>query len=173
MVPPTSTIADVPANTTTPPIVYFFQLALNIASAAWSATLVFISSGWSLFKAILTPAASLLSAFSTPLLYILAPVIVLARILLEVLVLAPYYLITGVAREVYPLYVFVGAACLWAAFVGLCARGATHYMQLAIFGSENLVSVREVASGAKPEPRKPKAAKKVSIKEEQVEDVRS
>ena len=169
--PPASTIVEAPVNATTPPIVYFFQLALGILSTAYSATLVFFSSAWSLSKAIFSPIRSLVSAFSTPLLYILAPVIVLGRILLEVLVLAPYSLVTGVAREVYPIYVFVGAACIWAAFIGFCARGVTSYMQLAMFGSENLVSIRTGASPAPHGSPKKKSAKKVTIKEEE-QDVR-
>ncbi|EKM58477.1 uncharacterized protein PHACADRAFT_252826 [Phanerochaete carnosa HHB-10118-sp] len=167
--PPTSTMVDIPANATSqasPPIVYFFRLVLSFASAAYSALLLSFSSAWSLFKTILLPVRSLLTTFSSPLLYILAPVIVLGRILLEVLIFAPYSLMTGAAREVYPIYVFIGATCIWAAFVGLCARGVTHYMRLLMFGPEDTTPTHERESAKIAEVPRAKGAKKVSIKEE-------
>lgn len=164
--PPAPTLVDVPTNTTSPPIVYFFRLVFGVVSTTYSTVPLFFSSSWSLLKTVFSPIRSLVSALSSPLLYILAPVIVLGRILLDALVLAPFSLITGVAREVYPIYVFVGAAFIWAIFVGLCARGVTHYMQLSIFGSENLVSARDMASRVKVEAPRAKTPKRVSIKEE-------
>ncbi|KAI0775050.1 hypothetical protein BD413DRAFT_444584, partial [Trametes elegans] len=63
-----------------------------------------------------------LSVLYTPITYLLGPVIVLSQVLLQIFVFSPYALLSSLIRNVYPIYVFVGAACICAATVGYVAR---------------------------------------------------
>ena len=172
LLPVLPTASDAPATATSPPIVQFFHLALGIFSATSSAVSVFLSSAWSLITTVLSPIGYLLSLASSPLLYLLSPVIVLCNALFVVFIHAPLSFLLGVARELYPVYSFIGATCIWAALMGLCIRWFAKYLQIAMFGSddtsipnEKLVSAIKQERGIKP------TKKKVSIKEEA--DVRS
>lgn len=169
---PSPTVMDIPPTSTAPPIVQFAYVAGSIISTAFSGVSLFFASIWSLVKTILSPISRLLLALSSPLLYLLSPVIVLANILLEVLILAPYSFFSGFVKAVYPIYVFVGAACIVAALVGLCARGAVHFLHASIFEPADQTiaplspSRRGPPGKAEPEGPRVKAGKKVSIKEE-------
>ena len=130
---PTAVPGDVPIVSSSPPIVHVFRITVNVLSAGFSA--ISIASGyiWSVLKTLLGPFGHLLSGITTPLFYILAPVIVVVGILIEVLITGPYSLTVGLLRAIYPIYVFVGAACIVAAAIGLCARGAVHFFHASIF----------------------------------------
>ncbi|KAJ6607176.1 hypothetical protein B0H10DRAFT_2073028 [Mycena sp. CBHHK59/15] len=56
------------------------------------------------------------------LLYILAPLIVFVNLFLDVAVYTPYRVITYLSDAFYPLYVFLGVACIAGALVGLGGR---------------------------------------------------
>ena len=66
--------------------------------------------------------AALITLLYYPLNYLFAPVIILAQVLFDLLVFTPYAIVLSVARDVYPIYVFVGATCLCALGVGYFAR---------------------------------------------------
>lgn len=67
---------------------------------------------------VLSPFASVLSAS----LYIFAPVIVFAQVLLDIFVFTPYGLAVYFVDAMYPVYVFCGVACITGVIIGGFAR---------------------------------------------------
>lgn len=67
---------------------------------------------------VLSPLASVLSAS----LYIFAPVIVFAQVLLDIFVFTPYGLAVYFVDAMYPVYVFCGVACITGVIIGGFAR---------------------------------------------------
>lgn len=168
-------LADATApSTTTPPIVQIFQLAINVASKSLSVALLLSSSLWSLARTTLSPVLSFTSLAASPILYLLGPVIVLSAILFDILIVSPYHMFVSGAKTVYPLYVFVGIACICASCIGLCARGLTHALQQWAVGSAGeektgpLVEGREEGEVVSEPPSR--KGKRVVIKEERDSD---
>ncbi|KAI0694660.1 hypothetical protein C8T65DRAFT_51696 [Cerioporus squamosus] len=85
----------VAAVVASPPILDFARLVGHFLAASYALV----------SRTTVTLALSLLAPISllySPIAYLLAPVFVLARVLLNVFVLTPYAIITSVARNVYP-----------------------------------------------------------------------
>ena len=115
-----------------------------------------------------------------PLTYLFAPVIVLAQVLIDLLVFTPYAIVLSVARNVYPIYVFVGATCLCALGVGYFARalsaGITRTFFTPLPQEKTDELPEELPSPVEPRSEKsmlkasglpkPRVKKRVSIKEE-------
>ena len=112
-----------------------------------------------------------------PVSYLLAPVTVLAQVLLDLFVFTPYAITLSVVRNVYPLYVFVGAACICALLVGFVARAFATALVRALFAprragnrsrdiSVSPVEHKSEKSSLKKVPSKTRLRKRVSIKEE-------
>ncbi|KAM6490050.1 hypothetical protein JOM56_014629 [Amanita muscaria] len=74
-------------------------------------------------------------------LYILSPVFTFCQVLLDVLVFAPVRTAVYILDAVYPLYVFVGVACITGCLLGLAAR----------FVSEWLVKMVDKPARSKPQ----------------------
>jgi hypothetical protein len=55
-------------------------------------------------------------------LYLLSPILVSSQVLLNLFVLGPYRGIAYLAQALYPIYAFLGAACLSGVIIGLGAR---------------------------------------------------
>ncbi|OSC99884.1 hypothetical protein PYCCODRAFT_1460490 [Trametes coccinea BRFM310] len=153
-----------PASTS-PPIV---ELA-RVAGHAVSLSLSYLSRGLSvLARSLLVP----LPLLYTPLLYLLGPVIAFAQVLLDIFVFAPYAIVAFVARNVYPIYVFVGAALICAALVGYLARMISVGLTYAIFAPRSPPPAFKHQETAREMPYlrdatpKTRMRKRVSIKEE-------
>lgn len=117
-------------NATSPPIVALARILGHFLSTSYAL----------LSRTTLTVALALLAPLSVlynPISYLLAPVFVLASVLLDVLVFTPYAVFVAVARSVYPLYVFVGSAVLCALLVGFLARALSAGITRALFGTPN------------------------------------
>ncbi|RPD61053.1 hypothetical protein L226DRAFT_612780 [Lentinus tigrinus ALCF2SS1-7] len=153
---------------TSPPIVELAKLVGHFVAASYGV----------LSRTTVAVALTLLAPVSLlygPIAYIFAPVIVLSRVLLDVFVLTPYAIITSVARNVYPIYVFVGSAVICALVLGMLARVVSAGLQKVLFGprpalemepeAEVLVESKE-KSAIKPATLKTRLRKRVSIKEE-------
>lgn len=65
-------------------------------------------------------------------LYLLAPLIVFLQILVEVAILSPFKVFMYLADALYPLYVFVGVACITGALVGYVCRFVALYAVLLV-----------------------------------------
>ncbi|KAH9902622.1 hypothetical protein C8Q73DRAFT_12660 [Cubamyces lactineus] len=153
------------ATSTSPPIVELARLTGHALSLSFSYT---ARGSMTLARYILFP----LPLLSAPLLYLLAPVLVLSRVLLDIFVFAPFTIFSVLARNIYPIYVFVGVACICAAFVGYLARAISIGLTYAIFASRSpppSETPEPAISREKSTPRSPqkmRSRKRVSIKEE-------
>ena len=141
-----------------------------------------LSLSYSLFSrstvAVIRSLAVPLAVLFRPIIYLLAPVIVLTQVVLDIFVFTPYAIALSIARNVYPLYVFVGAAAICALAVGLVARmlstGLVHTLfvpsrprKAKDLPEERPVSVEpRSAKSAIKAGSKPRIKKRVSIKEE-------
>ncbi|KDQ52941.1 hypothetical protein JAAARDRAFT_39658 [Jaapia argillacea MUCL 33604] len=111
---PTPTAGNQP-----PPIVHI----LSLLSASFSLIFrVFSYFTYTLLSLLHFSFLSPVSFLFKPLLYILSPLTTLIAIIGDTFVFIPYEIIVGVAGWVYPLYVFVGVACLVGAVVGFGGR---------------------------------------------------
>jgi hypothetical protein len=154
------------AQPTTPPIVEIFQLAYKIASAAlvatWTAT-TYLLSGLRLAS---VPFTSLFAVLYAPVSYILAPVFLAAHIITNILVIAPYTMLEDTLSALYPIYAFIVVSAIFAAAIGLCARGVSHLGMNALSEPQG-----DVTSGKRiGDPSLPKEhsshPKRVTIKDE-------
>lgn len=87
---------------------------------------------FSLTRSITYPVTTLAPIPWNVLLYLSAPFIVLAQILLEVFILAPARVTAYFLDLVYPIYVFLGIAVITGAFLGLIARTVTTHAMHAV-----------------------------------------
>lgn len=163
---PTTLSADLPgasALSNEPPIVQFTRAAGHVLAISFSylsrasATLARLS-------------FSPLSLVYSPIVYLLSPVIVLSQVLLQVFIFSPYNIVLSIARNVYPIYVFVGVACICAAFFGYTARMVSIALTYVIFpprppktSSQDPFPEKETPTSSPPKTR---LRKRVSIKEE-------
>ncbi|TFK88834.1 hypothetical protein K466DRAFT_585190 [Polyporus arcularius HHB13444] len=157
------------AVVTSPPIVDLARLVGHFLAASYSLV----------SRTTVTVALTLLAPISllySPIAYLLAPVFVLLRVLLDVFILTPYAIITSVARNVYPIYVFIGSAVICALMLGGLARLLSSSIQNALFAPRSArpeiepepkipVDAKE-KSANKPATPKTRLRKRVSIKEE-------
>ncbi|KAI0325441.1 hypothetical protein GY45DRAFT_241844 [Cubamyces sp. BRFM 1775] len=161
---PSVAIPATSATSTSPPIVELARLTGHALSLSFSYTVRGLATS---ARYLLLP----LPLLSTPLLYLLAPVLVLSQVLLDILVFTPYTIFTVLARNIYPIYVFVGIACICAMFVGYLARAISVGLTYAIFAprSTPLPEAPESAVSREPStprsPQKTRIRKRVSIKE--------
>ncbi|PIL29814.1 hypothetical protein GSI_08020 [Ganoderma sinense ZZ0214-1] len=98
-----------------PPIVelaHFLVRALSLSYGVLSWTIV------TLIFSLLAP----LSLVFTPISYLLSPVFILVQALLDVFVFTPYAIVAAVARNLYPVYVFLATAVICALLLGFAAR---------------------------------------------------
>ncbi|KAJ6487369.1 hypothetical protein C8R47DRAFT_1127196 [Mycena vitilis] len=87
---------------------------------------------------------AILSPFPV-LLYILSPAIVFVQLVLEAFVYSPYRAILYLSDAFYPIYVFLGVACITGALLGLSGRGVVWVLLLLVSppSSPQLVDAEE------------------------------
>ncbi|KAI0749607.1 hypothetical protein C8Q80DRAFT_634853 [Daedaleopsis nitida] len=156
---------------TSPPIVELAQLVARIFAASY--TLVSRTT-----IAVLLSLLAPISLLYSPIAYLLAPVFVFTSVILDVFVFTPYAIVVAVARNVYPIYVFVGCAAICAALIGFSARMLSEGIKRMLFGPRR---PREEQGDDAPVPAsepkeksamksstapKTRVRKRVSIKEE-------
>lgn len=69
-------------------------------------------------------------------LYILSPVIISLQILFDTLVGVPYRAAAYVLQALYPVYAFIGVACLSGIVIGLGARQVVNFVGWGLLGGE-------------------------------------
>ncbi|KAJ6534349.1 hypothetical protein B0H19DRAFT_1272066 [Mycena capillaripes] len=116
---------------------------LTLALPYVKATASFIlSSCFALARVLLAALASIGRVVAHPLvilspfpvlLYILAPVVAFVQLILEISVYTPYRVIVFLCDAFYPVYVFLGVACITGALLGLSGR-------LAVLGALQIFS---------------------------------
>ncbi len=130
--PPTETMRVTPpqAQTSPPPI----SSLLPLLSSAFSAGLSALSHvAWLLkiiFFSLLYP---FLAIIPIPI-YLLSPVIITSKILLDLFVVLPYHAVVYVSQAFYPIYAFIGVACLSGVIIGFGARQLVSLVGWGILG---------------------------------------
>ena len=69
-------------------------------------------------------------------LYILSPIIISLQILFDTLVGVPYRAAAYVLQALYPVYAFIGVACLSGIVIGLGARQVVNFIGWGLLGGE-------------------------------------
>ncbi|KAL1692139.1 hypothetical protein GGG16DRAFT_112459 [Schizophyllum commune] len=136
------------ASAVTPPLDLSKALPYLLATYRWSlrTTLAVSHLAYRLSKsAALLAHSSVFSHVVSATLYLCAPLIVFASVVLQAFVIAPYNTITWILDLVYPVYVLVGVACIVGGIVGGIARLAAQ------FAVEQCVP--EEVQGAQQSPR--------------------
>ncbi|KAH9945231.1 uncharacterized protein BXZ73DRAFT_38500 [Epithele typhae] len=158
--PDSGTVA---ASSPSPPIVELARFLAHLFTVSYR---FFSQTTLTLVLSIFAP----LTLIYSPISYLLAPVFVFLRVLLDLFIFTPYAIAASIARNVYPIYVFVGTALLCAICVGLVARAISSSIQHVLFAPpEQPVSPNEAKSeksSLKTSAPKPRVKKRVSIKKE-------
>jgi hypothetical protein len=69
--------------------------------------------------------------------YLLSPVTITSKILLDLLVVLPFRAVVYVSQALYPIYAFLGVACLSGAIVGFGGRQLVSLVGWAILGGDD------------------------------------
>lgn len=157
-----------------PPIVELLKLTGHILSGSYT---LISRTTVGLLLSLLAP----LSLLYSPIAYLLAPVVVLVQVLVDILVLTPYAIVASVARNVYPIYVFVGATALCTVAIGFAARLVATFVMHLLFAPPqrprgtnreeeevqfSAVEPKEKSAMRQATTSKTRVRKRVSIKEE-------
>ncbi|THH11452.1 hypothetical protein EW146_g8040 [Bondarzewia mesenterica] len=106
------------ATSSPPPILELINLLSHSFSVLWAAGTVVSQTLFTVTSYAFTP----LALFLPVLLYVFAPVILFLQLLFDALIITPFNVLIYILQAVYPLYVFVGVACISGAVIGLGAR---------------------------------------------------
>ncbi|KAH9048902.1 hypothetical protein EDB84DRAFT_1455389 [Lactarius hengduanensis] len=85
--------------------------------------------------------------------YLLSPIIISAQLLFDTFVGMPYRAAVYVLQAVYPIYAFLGVACLFGIIIGLGARQIVSLIGWGLLGGEAPSTQR---SGSPPRTRPPR-----------------
>jgi hypothetical protein len=119
-----------PQAQTSPPI----SSILPLVSTAFTTSLSALSHAVWLFNIVFF---SLLYPFLAIIpipIYLLSPVIITSKVLLDLFVVLPYRAVVYVSQALYPLYAFLGVACLSGAIIGFGARQVVSLVGWGILG---------------------------------------
>jgi len=134
---------------TSPPILSIIPLV----TLAFSAGLSIISHVVSLLNIIVL---SLLSPFLVlvPItIYLFSPLIISSKLLFDLCIVLPYRAAVYIFQAIYPLYTFIGVACLSGAIIGVGARQIVSLVGWALLGGE-VRSTRRSASPSRARAQK-------------------
>ncbi|KAA1474516.1 hypothetical protein DENSPDRAFT_841114 [Dentipellis sp. KUC8613] len=132
MASPTVSVSPT-VQATPPPILQLLPLLSRTFSASVSASSYIARNVSSVLSLFLTPLTLVLPAV----LYVLAPFIVTSQILLDAFVIIPYRATIYILQAIYPLYVFVGVACICGALLGFGARQTVKGIVWVILGDRS------------------------------------
>ncbi|KAF8497608.1 hypothetical protein F5888DRAFT_301686 [Russula emetica] len=130
--PSTETVRITPPQAQiSPPI----SAILPLVSSAFSTSLSALSHVVSLFNTIFFSLLyyPFLAIIPIPI-YLLSPVIITSKILLDLFVVLPYRALLYISQALYPIYAFVGVACLSGAIVGFGGRQLVSLVGWGILG---------------------------------------
>lgn len=149
--PSSGTLGATPtgAGPTAPPISSILPLLSSTFFTGFSA----ISYLSGLFR---TLSHSLLSPFLAivPIaLYLLSPVIISAQMLFDTFIGMPYRAAVYVLQALYPIYAFIGVACLSGIVVGLGARQVVNFVGWGLLGKE-VPSMQRSGSPSRTRPQR-------------------
>jgi hypothetical protein len=118
-----------------------------------------------LFLSLFSPLLAILSIC----IYILSPFIISSKILLDLLVVFPYRAVSYVSQALYPIYAFLGVACLSGAIIGFGARQLVSLVGWGILGETHGTGQSRSPSHARAQKRPSASARgkrKVTVRME-------
>lgn len=131
-----------------PPIFTLIPIVAQAFSFLRSAASYVASSGYAFIALLLTPLTLVLPIFT----YTFAPFVYTAQMLTDMLVVTPYQVAVYILQALYPLYVFVGVACISGLVIGFGARQVVSLVGSALLGSRETKDRTGVApSGGGPD----------------------
>jgi hypothetical protein len=80
-------------------------------------------------------------------LHVLAPLIISVQILLDFLVFTPISIVRAVAIALYPIYVFVGVACIAGLVMGTAGRMLAQSLTTMALGQQSQLRERDAKGG--------------------------
>jgi len=103
--------------------------------------------------------------------YLLSPVTITSRILIDLFVLLPYRAVVYVSQALYPVYAFLGVACLSGAIIGFGARRLVSLVGWGILGGDTQSTGRRSRSPSRVQLQKRPSAsargkRKVTVRTE-------
>jgi hypothetical protein len=123
---------------------------------------------WLLNNILLSLLSPFLVIITIPI-YLLSPAIITSKILVDLTVVFPYRAVSYIAQAVYPIYAFVGVACLSGALVGFGARQIVGVVGWGLLGDTPSTAQSRSPSRVRPQ-RRPSAAargkRRVTVKTE-------
>lgn len=121
-----------PQAQTSPPI----SSVLPLVSSAFSTSLSALSHVVRLFNIIfLSLLYPILAIIPIPI-YLLSPLIITSKILLDLFVIVPYRAVVYISQALYPMYAFIGVACLSGAIIGFGGRQLVSLVGWGILGGD-------------------------------------
>jgi len=123
-------MAAPPPGQTPPPI----SSVLPLATAAFFAGLSVVRHVSQLFKGVFFYFLSPFLVIIPIVAYLLSPIIISSKVLLDLFVLLPYRATVYTSEAVHPLYSFLGVACISGAIIGLGARQIVMFVGSGLLG---------------------------------------
>jgi hypothetical protein len=118
-----------------------------------------------IFLSLLSP---ILAIIPIPI-YLLSPFIISSQILLDLFVVLPYRAVSYISQALYPIYAFLGVACLSGALIGFGARQLVSLVGWGILGEIQSAGRSRSPSRVRP-PKRPSASargkRKVTVRME-------
>jgi hypothetical protein len=102
-----------------------------------------------LFQPIFSPFLAIIPVF----LYILSPLIVSSKVLLDLFVILPYRTTLYTSQALYPIYAFLGVACISGAIIGFGARQIVLLVGWGLLGDTKGAQRSESPPRARPQKR--------------------
>ncbi|KAI0251853.1 hypothetical protein BJV78DRAFT_393598 [Lactifluus subvellereus] len=147
---PAVAAATPPRGQPPPPISSLVPLVISAGSWALSCTAA-------LFKIVSLYLLSPILVVIPVIFYLLSPILISSQLLLNLFVLLPYRAAVYISQAVYPIYAFVGVACLSGAIIGMGARQIVNLVGWVLLG-EKMQSASTQRSASPPRTRPQKKA---------------
>ncbi|KAH9993296.1 hypothetical protein BJV74DRAFT_833302 [Russula compacta] len=154
---------------TSPPISSILPLLAPLFSAGLSALSHVLWLFNTIFLSLLSPFLVIIPII----IYLFSPIIVSSQILLDLFIVLPYRVASYSSQALYPIYAFLGVACLSGAILGFGGRQIVSLVGWGLLGESQNTRRSGSPSRARPQPqRRPSVSvsargkRKVSVKME-------
>jgi hypothetical protein len=149
---------------TSPPISAILPLLSSAFSTGFSAISYISGFLRTISRSLLSPLLAIIAIA----VYILAPIIISSQILFDILVRIPFRTAVYVSEALYPIYAFLGVACLFGIMIGVGGRQIVSLVGWGLLGGEGPLTQQ---SGSPPRTRQRKSSasrgkRKVTVKTE-------
>ncbi|KAI9513400.1 hypothetical protein F5148DRAFT_3580 [Russula earlei] len=137
---------------TAPPILSLLPLVTVAISAGFTALSYLVRLLHGVFLTLLSPFLVVVPIT----IYLFSPIIVSSKVLLDLFVVLPYRVSAYTAQALYPIYTFLGVACLSGAIIGVGARRIVSFVGWGLLGG--IQSPQRSGSPLRARPQKKPSA---------------